>query len=392
MENSALFEKLVYEEAEGGINLIDFKDEYKNEVEELIIPDSWNVVAIAKMDFFGTSPFEGCRKLRKVVLPSTLKLLNEAFCFCGSLEEVVFPDNLEELGNWNFRDCSSFKTVKLPHSLKRIGFGNFDSSPVYLSEHEDGEDCIYLGEYMLKCVANGFGTLVIKDGTVLIADCACSEKKFSEVIFPATLRYIGSQAFYCCSNLKKPVLPPSIVYIGDEAFYTENGDLVQSIHVTDGYYDKNGKLVLRKELGYIGEAELDVAVKRLDGYLMKIEYENEHSYDNSDDERCEDSHSCYDSVTYRELDAKKNTKALLRLDGEIKGVVFRVRPNSNAEPDMRAFLFDGSYGSMTLGYSASHSSSYIRVNRITLVKRGEDGAPEKGGYINFEPSSISTSI
>ena len=127
--------------------------------------------------------------------------------------------------------------------------------------------------------------------------------------------------------------------------------------------------------------------------LSRIEYEDEYSYDNSDDERCEDSHSRYDSVCYRELDAAKNTKALLRVDGEIKGVVFRVRSTPSSEPELHPFLFDGSYScSMTVGYSASHSSNFLTVCKVTLVKRGTDGAPETGGYINFEPGKLSTSI
>ena len=47
---------------------------------------------------------------------------------------------------------------------------------------------------------------------------------------------------------------------------------------------------------------------------------------------------------------------------------------------------------MTLGYSASHSSNYVTVTKVELVKKGENGAPLEGAYINFEPSEMSTSI
>ncbi|MBO5313236.1 MAG: leucine-rich repeat domain-containing protein [Clostridia bacterium] len=394
MENSALFEKLVYEEYQDGINLIDFKEEYKDEVEELIIPDSWNVVAIAKRSFYDASPFEDCKKLRKVSLPSTLRLISDAFCSCSSLEEVIFPENMESFGNWNFRKCESLETVSLPNTFKKVGFGNFEFSPVYLSEYtEEDEGCIYLGKYMLKCVVDGYDTLTIKDGTVLIADCACAEKSFSEVIFPESLRYIGLQAFYHCDYLDKPILPKSIISIGDRAFKTENGDLLESSFVTDGYFDTDGRLVINKELGYISDKELEEISKEFDGCLLKIDYENESSYDNSDDERCEDSHSCSGGSAYRDLNPTKNTKALLRISGKIRGVVFRVHPNSNGEPTPYGFLFDGSVSQhMTLGYSASHSSNHLTVYRVSVVKAGEDGAPSTGGYLNFNPGELSTSI
>ena len=226
MENQELFDKVVFEEYKGGINLKGFKDEYKNEVEELVIPDSWNVVAIAKIGFYDDAPFEGSSALKRVVLPSTLKELNEAFCSCGSLTEVVLPDNLERMGNWNFRKCDSLEAVSLPTSIKRMGYGNFEYSPAYLSQYEDTDcGCVYLDGCLLKCIVNNLDTLEIKEGTVVIADCACANKLFSKVVLPSTLRYIGSEAFYCCNYLEKPVLPPSIVSIGHRAFYTENGDL-----------------------------------------------------------------------------------------------------------------------------------------------------------------------
>ena len=54
--------------------------------------------------------------------------------------------------------------------------------------------------------------------------------------------------------------------------------------------------------------------------------------------------------------------------------------------DQIIFFFDGrQYQSLTLGYSASHSSCYSNIYKITLVKKGENGAPEEGGYINFSP-------
>ncbi len=387
-------DNFIYEEYKGGINLIDFNPEFKNEVDELIIPNEWNVVAISKIGFYSTAPFNYCNKLKRVVLPSTLKEINDAFCSCGSLEEVIFPENLERLGNWNFRECQNFETVTLPNNLKRIGFGNFEDSPVFLSEYGDeGDGCIYLGNYLLSCKINDYDPFEIREGTVLIADCAFSEKRFSKIIFPNTLKYIGSQAFYCCSNMEKPILPDSVVWIGDEAFYTENGDLVESCFVTDGKIDENNRIVLEEELGYISKNQLQNALKKLDGHLLKISYEAEHSYDNSDDERVEDSSSSYSSYTYKELEPLKNTKALLRINNEIVGVVFRARPNSNKEPTLYPFLFDNSIKrSMTLGYSASHSSNYITVTKVELVKKGENGVPTEGAYINFSPSQMSTSI
>ncbi len=389
MENSALFEKLVFEECEGGITLIDFKEEYKNEVEELVIPDSWGVVKIANDDKNSlVFPFRNCNSLRRIVLPATLRVIDGAFCECKSLEEVVFPENLERLGNWNFRECPNLERVTLPHGLVRIGYGNFAYSKK-CGERDAGSDCVYIGEYLIGCDSYNDGTLVVRDGTVLIADSACEELYFTEVVFPNSLKYIGAKAFRDCDDLEKPTLPDSVVFIGEEAFYNENGDPFSSLFVTDGHLDESGKLVLEKELSFVSEAEIAAVAEKLDGYLLKLEYERSSSYDSSDDDRAEDSESSEACVDYRELKPLENTKSLLRIDGEIGGVLFRVKPRLGSELKLYPFTFDGKLGGMALGYSASHSSNFITVHRITLAKRGEDGAPENGGYISFDQSEAS---
>ena len=389
MENSALFEKLVYEECEGGITLIDFKEEYRNEVEELVIPDSWGVVKIANEDKNSFKfPFQGCKSLRRVVLPATLQVIDGAFCECKSLEEVVFPEKMERLGNWNFRECPRLERVTLPHGLVRIGYGNFEYSEKCGERDEEG-DCVYFGEYLIGCDSYDDGTLTVRDGTVLIADSACEDLYFTEVVFPGSLKYIGAKAFRGCDDLEAPTLPDSVVFIGEEAFCSENGDPFSSLFVTDAHLDESGKLVFEKELAFVPEAEITAVAERLGGYLLKLEYERSSSYDSSDDDRGEDSESSESCVDYRELNPLENAKSLLRIDGEIRGVLFRVKPRLDSELELYPFTFDGKMGGMTLGYSASHSSNFVTVHSITLAKRGEDGAPEKGGYISFSQSESS---
>ena len=401
MENAELFEKLIFEETENGINLIDFKDEYKNEAVELVIPDSWNVVSISKKGFYGKDPFNRCKKLKKVKLPATLTDINYAFCECENLEEVVFPDNLKKLGNVNFCDCPKLKSVKLPAFLERVGFTNFSTfgggeettTAIYNDENNWVDDVFYIGSYLMKCKSKN-SMLKVKDGTTLIADNACSENRYvKEVYFPNSLQYIGSEAFYGCENLQKPNIPESVKFIGEKAFYiNEDQNLVKGCHVTDGYFSKENKFELKKELGYFSESAHQSAKQMLDGYLLKIEKEEIRSYDNSDDDRVEPSSSQNESVSYYAIDVENNTESLLRVDGEIKGVIFRVRDN-NKEEYLHAFMFDGSVQqSMRLGYSASHSSCFTIVKKVTLVKKGENGAPNSANFVKFNQSEMYPSI
>jgi hypothetical protein len=135
----------------------------------------------------------------------------------------------------------------------------------------------------------------------------------------------------------------------------------------------------------IGGYELSRALGDMDGYLLKIEGEHTRSYDNSDDERAGSSSSSTPFVSYRELDPYKNSEGLLYIKGKICGVVFRIK--SGRDETIHTFTFSGSTAqTVRLGYSASHSSSYTYIERVSLVKRGEDGAPEEGRPISFSVS------
>ena len=165
----------------------------------------------------------------------------------------------------------------------------------------------------------------------------------------------------------------------------------RKIYVTKGYITPEGNFGTKKKPIDIPPSDFEPAAKRLDGYLLKIYYTDSYSYDDSDDDRAGCYSSSSASVVYGELDPYYNSEAMIWMESEIKGVVFRV--TEGREEYRYAFLFDGSINqTMTLGYSASHSSNYIYVNRVELVKKGENGAPQRGDSISFHPGKSATSL
>lgn len=118
-------------------------------------------------------------------------------------------------------------------------------------------------------------------------------------------------------------------------------------------------------------------------HLLKIYFDEERSYDNSDDERVTDSYHSSSSYAYRELNTERDMYGVAMRDGEIVGIVFYVKNNSR-DVYANVFNFSGKpRTSMTLGYSASHSSSYTTVSRVELVKKGEGGAPESAHEVKI---------
>ena len=156
--------------------------------------------------------------------------------------------------------------------------------------------------------------------------------------------------------------------------------------ISEGHFDADGRFTVKKKFGSIAVSELEAFAEETKDFFLKFELTETESYDDSDDDRWSCGTDTSHRTVYAELDPIKDSEALLSVDGRIVGVVFRVTPKSSHDPEeQRAFFFDGSVAQgATLGYSASHSSKYTSVNRITLVRRGEDGAPAKGESIRFK--------
>ena len=67
-----------------------------------------------------TLSFKGCTKLENIQLPEGLISIGD-FRDCRSLNEVVFPDTVEDIDEDAFKGCSSLKSITLPDSLKSLG-------------------------------------------------------------------------------------------------------------------------------------------------------------------------------------------------------------------------------------------------------------------------------
>lgn len=69
----------------------------------------------------GTSCFSGCNNLKRVLIKGGV-FIPEAYCFdnCGSLREVLMDCKVTKLPQGFFEDCSQLKSVVLPNSLKFI--------------------------------------------------------------------------------------------------------------------------------------------------------------------------------------------------------------------------------------------------------------------------------
>lgn len=69
----------------------------------------------------GKAAFKNHTHIRKVILPDTLKTIQEdAFFNCAQLDEIVLPQGLKAIKKGAFHHCRSLKTLRLPASLTEL--------------------------------------------------------------------------------------------------------------------------------------------------------------------------------------------------------------------------------------------------------------------------------
>ena len=348
MENQELLDKLIYKETSEGMILRGIKDKYRDDIVELIIPESWNVINI--------------QKERRDYSP-------DCFSHMKNLKKLVLPSSLKRLDFHAFRGCIELDDISLPEGIERMGFSPFENTKYWNDNSHWDKGTLYIGNYLIKCFTSG-PTLIIKEGTTLIASCACTELDINNLELPESLLYICSQAFYGCKKLNKVMIPPSIKYIDEQAFmYADNVELINAGKDIYKVEMNENHPTLAKEKGYISIEKLEEILKELEGYNLKIELETSYTYENAEGDDVTNNNS-YSSIYH--LDFRKHASSLAFLDNELFGIVFTKK--QDYDPHYVRYLFPFHMNSekhMLLGYSASHSSSYLTIKNVSLIKKDD---------------------
>ena len=103
-----------------------------------------------------------------------------------------------------FYGCDTVKSITVPKTVKKIGEGAFAGCPELFSLTVSSENPVY----------HSNGNCIIETDTKTII-AGCNGSKIEEEENPAA---IGSRAFYECMKLAEITIPASLVYIGANAF------------------------------------------------------------------------------------------------------------------------------------------------------------------------------
>ena len=188
--------------------------------------------------------FLNCSALTSISFGSGVKTIDEyAFSGCVTLPAIALPNSVETIGKGAFINCALLASIDLSDNLTSIGAGAFENTFAWLVL----PGILSVDGWIIGYNANlGVPTEVtIPEGTIGIADRAfykVDEKWTTSgwaIIFPSSVRYIGSYSFYQCEKLSAVEFGSGLKTVGAYAFayckYLNTVSAKEGLEVIDNY-------------------------------------------------------------------------------------------------------------------------------------------------------------
>lgn len=146
--------------------------------------------------------------------PYVEEIAREAFRNNAELTKVIIPPSVKKIGIRAFFGCSNLVAVNGLEGLEQIEATAFDCSGIAPNEENNFTfaDIVFGG-------GESANEIIIPEGVKIIADEAFRYGGAKTVKFPQGLKTIGSLAFSENIFLESVVIPASVTYIGKNAFH-----------------------------------------------------------------------------------------------------------------------------------------------------------------------------
>ncbi len=113
---------IVTKEMLRGLRLVEGAFAENEELTEIELPDF--------IEDIGEVAFFGCRKLRKITLPQSIRVIREEAFGESGLTEIRIPERAEEICEKAFFSCEDLRRIEIPSPDTVIGKDAFGSCPV----------------------------------------------------------------------------------------------------------------------------------------------------------------------------------------------------------------------------------------------------------------------
>ena len=179
----------------------------------------------------GNQIFMGCKNLTEIKVDENNEYYDSRDN-CNAIVETktntlimgcnasTIPSTVTTIGRFAFQNCENLTIEHLPTNVIKVGANAFDYTPLYPLDKEPEEGAHYIDHILYKYYSTDYDTpkeLVVKEGTLGIAEYACAGRKLSSLTLPSSLKCISAGAF-TDTQLSQLSLPASVERIEEYAF------------------------------------------------------------------------------------------------------------------------------------------------------------------------------
>lgn len=179
----------------------------------------------------GNQIFMGCKNLTEIKVDENNEYYDSRDN-CNAIVETktntlimgcnasTIPSTVTTIGRFAFQNCENLTIEHLPTNVIKVGANAFDYTPLYPLDKEPEEGAHYIDHILYKYYSTDYDTpkeLVVKEGTLGIAEYACAGLKLSSLTLPSSLKCISAGAF-TDTQLSQLSLPASVERIEEYAF------------------------------------------------------------------------------------------------------------------------------------------------------------------------------
>ena len=162
---------------------------------EINLPDS--------IDHIAGSVFRHCESLRQIVLPPKLKCICSELFYCSGIESIEIPQNITNICYWAFWGCNHLKRLVIPESVSNIEYG-------IVSAHEGFEG--------IECHAKGYhveNDALINDENQELLCCWTRQKHYTVPSCVKRIADMGGNDIVETITVKQPVELTSDTFASD---------------------------------------------------------------------------------------------------------------------------------------------------------------------------------
>ncbi len=191
----------------------------------------------------GNRAFYNCKALKAITLPSKLtEISGYLFSGCENIKTITIPDSVSKIDDGAFENCTALETITLPSKLTDIGGGVFTGTK-WLEAKRKSDPMVIVNGILIdgsQCK----GKVVIPDTVEKIADVAFVDYNenyenttaITDVTIPASVKYIGSSAFYKAPALTSVTIKGAS-HVGSQAFAYCNA--LKKVFIGKNTFDEN---------------------------------------------------------------------------------------------------------------------------------------------------------